>query len=63
MPTEPTLRSNPFHTYRDPKTGRWITVFPAATATINPPVANPPQLKLRPSSWPQPQAQSKSAYL
>jgi len=23
------LRPNPFHTYRDPETGRWITVFPA----------------------------------
>jgi hypothetical protein len=25
------LRPNPFHTYRDPETGRWITVFPATS--------------------------------
>lgn len=23
-----TLRTNPFHTYRDPQTGLWITVVP-----------------------------------
>lgn len=25
------LRTNPFHTYRDPETGYWITVVPQTT--------------------------------
>lgn len=25
------LRTNPFHTYRDPETGHWITVVPQTT--------------------------------
>lgn len=26
-----TLRKNPFHTYRDPETGHWVTVVPQST--------------------------------
>jgi hypothetical protein len=24
--TKPLLRENPFHTYRDPKTGKWLVI-------------------------------------
>ena len=29
MLVDRTLRPNPFQTYRDSKTGRWVTVFPS----------------------------------
>jgi hypothetical protein len=32
-----TLRPNPFHTYRDPETGRWITFFSATSRSHQPP--------------------------
>lgn len=28
-----TLRPNPFQTYRDPQTGRWVTVLPYSPAS------------------------------
>ena len=35
------LRSNPFHTYRDPETGKWLVVESASSETQYYPPVNP----------------------
>ena len=37
------LRLNPFHTYRDPETGHWITVLPNTPEAISKAIGRPPQ--------------------
>jgi hypothetical protein len=34
MRTDRTLRPNPYYTYRDPLTGRWITILPPSATSV-----------------------------
>ena len=48
------LRPNPFHTYRDPETGKWLVVESASSETHNcPQVDSLSSLELTPNVlWP-----------
>jgi hypothetical protein len=51
MLVDRTLRPNPFQTYRDPETGRWVTVLPQPSRDHQgQPAPQPPEVSKQPQS-------------